>query len=70
VIVIGLETPRSAGENFGCTWEQLEVPATCLGAPMARLISLGRASDKAGCANYKPGRTWKHQHQLWEHLKL
>jgi len=23
VIVIGLGTPRSAGENFGCAWERL-----------------------------------------------
>jgi len=47
VIVIGLGTPRSAGENFGCTWEHrghawerqgqswehLGAPTTCLGAP-------------------------------------
>ena len=47
VIVIGLGTPWSAGENFGCTWEHrqhvwerqrqawehLGAPATSLGAP-------------------------------------
>jgi hypothetical protein len=34
VIVIGLGTSRSAGENFGCTWEYLGVPATSPGAPV------------------------------------
>jgi len=47
VTVIGLGTPRSAGENSGCTWEHqrqawkrrgqswehLGTPATSLGAP-------------------------------------
>jgi len=33
VIVIGLGTPRSAGENFGGSWEHLEAPATSPGAP-------------------------------------
>jgi hypothetical protein len=40
VIVIGLGTPRSAGEKFGCIWKllgapvrSLEVPMTDLGAP-------------------------------------
>jgi len=37
VIVIGLRTPRSAGENFGCILEQLELPATSLGAPTTSL---------------------------------
>ena len=44
VIVIGLGTPRSAGENFRCTWEcqgqsweHLEVLATSLGAPATSL---------------------------------
>jgi len=37
VIVIGLETPRSAGESFVCTWEHLGAPATSLGAPATSL---------------------------------
>jgi len=32
--VISLGTPRSAGENTGCTWQDLRVPATSLGAPL------------------------------------
>jgi len=32
VIVITLGTSRSARVNFGCTWEDLEVPVTSLGA--------------------------------------
>jgi len=32
VIVISLGTPRSARENFWCTWEHLGVPGTSLGA--------------------------------------
>ena len=44
VSVIGLGTPRSAGENFGYTWERLGqswehlgAPATSLGAPTTSL---------------------------------
>jgi len=37
VIVRGLGTPQSAGENFGCTWEHLGAPATRLGAPVTSL---------------------------------
>jgi len=33
VIVIRLGTPRSAGENFVCTWEHLGALTTSLGAP-------------------------------------
>jgi len=36
-IVKGLGTPRSAGENFGCTWVHLGAPATSLGAPATSL---------------------------------
>jgi hypothetical protein len=31
-IVIRFRTPQSARENYGCTWEHLERPATSLGA--------------------------------------
>ena len=34
MIVRGLGTPRSTGENFGCSWEHLGAPATSLGAQM------------------------------------
>jgi len=37
VIVKGLGTSRSAGENFGCTWERLGAPATSLGVPVTSL---------------------------------
>jgi len=37
VIVISLGTPRSARENFGCTWKCLGVPVTSLGAPVTSL---------------------------------
>ena len=37
VIVISLETPRSARENFGCTWKCLGVPGTGLRAPATSL---------------------------------
>jgi len=39
-IVICLGTHRSAGENFGCTWEDLRVPAKRQGAPMTNLGAL------------------------------
>jgi len=45
VIVIGLGTSRSAGENFGCTWEHLGTPATSLGAPAT---SLGAPTTSLG----------------------
>jgi len=59
VIVISLRTPRSAGENFGCTWEhlgalakRLGVPTTSLGAPMtslgAPMTSLGAPMTSLG----------------------
>jgi hypothetical protein len=45
VIVISLGTPRSARENFGCTREHLEAPATSLGAPAT---SLGAPTTSLG----------------------
>jgi hypothetical protein len=36
-IVKGLGSPRSAGENFGCTWKHLGAPATRLEAPATSL---------------------------------
>jgi hypothetical protein len=45
VIVISLGTPRSAGENFGRTWEHLGAPATSLGAPTT---SLGAPATSLG----------------------
>ena len=37
VIVMRLGTPRCARENFECTWQNLCVPATSLGALMTSL---------------------------------
>jgi len=52
VIVIGLGTPRSAGENFGCTWQHLGAPTTSLGAPAtslgAPMTSLGALATSLG----------------------
>jgi len=48
VIVLGLGTPRSAGENFGSTWEQLAAPAISLGAPKTSLGAPASAGDKSG----------------------
>jgi hypothetical protein len=52
VILISLGTYRSAGENFGCTWEHLGAPATSLGAPATSLrapaTSLGAPATSLG----------------------
>jgi len=45
VIVISLRTPRSAGENVGCTWEHLGAPKTSLGAPTTSLGVLMTSLD-------------------------
>ena len=45
VIVISLGAPRSAADNFGCTWEHLAGPATSLGAPAT---SLGAPTTSLG----------------------
>ena len=50
VIMRGVGTPRSTGENFWCTWEHLGAPTTSLGAP-------GSAGDKPGSTGNKPGST-------------
>jgi len=55
VIVIVLGTPRSAGENFGCTWEHLGVPAISLGAPTTSLGAPGCPGDKSGCPSDRCG---------------
>jgi len=67
VIVRGLGTPRSAGENFGCTWAHLGAlvislgaPAISLGAPTTSLGASGCAGDKSGCAGDKSGSTSNH----------
>jgi hypothetical protein len=58
VIVISLGTPRSAGENIGCTWEHLEAPATSLGAPRITVeqsrknIFFGNAAGAPGNHSY------------------
>ena len=73
VIVISLRTPRSAGENFGCTWEHLGAPATslgaltrslgaqmtCLGAPTTNLGAPGSASDQLGSTSNHCKTVWE-----------
>jgi len=59
VIVISLGTPGSAGENFGCTWEHMGVPATTLEAPAT---SLGTPMTSLEA----PGSTSKHCKAGWE----
>ena len=73
VIVIGLGTPRSAGENFECTWELLGVPTTSLGAPAtagdmtqsARGMSWS-AGGKSGSASNHSTAVCEKQYFLWE----
>jgi hypothetical protein len=48
VIVIGLGTPQSAAENFGCNWEQLGAPAFSLGAPMTSLGAPRMTVEQSG----------------------
>ena len=55
VIVRGLGTPRSTGENFGCTWEHLGAPATSLGVPSRSLGAPGSAGEMPGSAGDKSG---------------
>jgi hypothetical protein len=62
VIVMGLGTPRSAGENFECTWKHLRAPAASLGAPTTNQRAPGSAHDM-------PGSTWERRRQVWEHLE-
>lgn len=45
VVVIGLITLWSAGENFGCNWQHLGGPVTSLGAPAS---SLGELTTSLG----------------------
>jgi len=62
VIVVSLRTPRSAGENFGCTWQHLGARTTSLG-------SLGSANNLSGSANDNPGSTWELLRYGWEYLE-
>jgi len=80
VIVIGLGTHRSVGENSGCTWEHLSAPAISVGAPTTSLGARGGAGDKSGsagnmsgCTDDKPrsagdksGSTSNHSRAVWE----
>jgi len=69
VIVIGLGTPQSAGENFGCAWEHPGMPATSLGALTTSLRTHGSASNKSGSADDKAGSTCERRRQVWELLE-
>ena len=78
VIVISLRTPRSAGENFECTWDHLRVPATSrgspapslgaptisLGAPTTSMGASGSASDKSRSTSNQCKAVWEKQHLL------
>jgi len=80
VIVRSLGTPRSTGENFGCTWERLGSPRTNLAAsgstsdkPVSPNNKSGSPNDKSGSANNKFGRadgksgsTSNHSTAVWE----
>jgi hypothetical protein len=84
VMVIGLRTPWSTGENFGCTLEHLGVPAislgattTSLGAPGSTGVKSGYAgdkswcaSDRSGCACDNSGSTLNHCRAVWEKQHL
>jgi len=48
VIVTSLGAPRSAGENFRCTWEHLGVLLTSLGAPATTLGAPRITADQSG----------------------
>jgi len=50
VSVTSLRTPRSAGENFGCTCEHLGAPATSVGAPR---ITIRREKVISQCVMYR-----------------
>jgi hypothetical protein len=57
VIVISLVTPRSAGDNYGWTWEYLGAPVTSLGAPTTILDANRNAGDKYECTDNNPVST-------------
>jgi len=59
LFVISLRTPRSTGENFGCTWEHLGAPAISLGAPR---VLLGAPTTSLGA----PGSTLNDCNDDWE----
>jgi len=66
VILIGLGTPRSAGENIGCTWEHLGAWATSLGVPTTNLRAPGSADDKPVSTSNYSRTVWEIQLLLWE----
>jgi len=57
VSLIGLETPWSARENFGCTWEHLGGLETSVEVPTTNQRAPGSARDKPGSAGAKSGST-------------
>jgi len=68
-IVIGVGTPRSAGENIGSTREHLGAAATSLWAPTTSLRTSACAGNKSGSADNWPGSTWEHWQQVWDLLE-
>ena len=80
VIVLSLRTPRSAGENIGCTQEHLGAqatslgvptislgaPTTSLGAPMTILGAPTTSLGAPGSPSDKPGSTSNHCRAVWK----
>jgi hypothetical protein len=64
VTVISLGTSRSAGENFGCTWEPLRAQATSQGVPAtnpgAPVNSLGVPMRSLGAPRTRLGAPMTH----------
>jgi len=65
VIVITLETPWSAGENFGCTWEHVGAPGSAGDQPRSADDKSGGAGDKSGSTSTQCTAVLETQH-LWE----
>jgi hypothetical protein len=69
VIVISLGTPRSAGENFGCTWEHQGTPTASLRAPGNADDKTGISDDKSGCTEDNLGSIRERRPHAWERLQ-
>jgi len=67
VIVTGLETPQSTGENFGCAGKHLGAPETSLGVPESAGDKCESAGNMSGSTSNHSSAVWEIQHHLWEH---
>jgi hypothetical protein len=70
VIVIGLGTPQSAGENIECTWEHLGALAIILGTPMTSRVVSGSTGDTPWSAGDKCWTISNHSRAVWEKQHL